>query len=173
MSRPLFRHAVKLALTVAVILATAVGVAHAKPWAKLVRETTGSDSTYAAFSARPMDSLSTDEAAWADVQRDWRWQRDQEKRSSSSITEAWRPRRVRPTDERFAELASRSFTALTAGDRDWLVTESSAQRADRVAADRAAAAAGSQVAGVLLVAVAAGALAAYLTVYAIFHGVGN
>jgi len=82
------------------------GVAHAKAWKKWAPGPLASDSTYAAFLARPSDSLTAAQLSWLAVQRDWRAQRDAEETSysSRSITESGRPHPVRPGDKRFAAL---------------------------------------------------------------------
>jgi hypothetical protein len=128
-------------LGAAVAVALLAGVAHAKPWAKWAPEPLASDSTYAALTARPADSLSASRLLWLAVQRDWRAQRYEEARPTPSdrhsITSS--PARsahmhiVRRTDARFAALASRPYAALADSELAWLVTENAAQIAKREA----------------------------------------
>jgi hypothetical protein len=106
--------------------------AHAKPWAKLAPAPLASDSAYAALSGRPADSLSTDELSWVGVQHDWRAARQAETEPAGrSISNPDGAHRERPTDGRFAALASRPFASLTTSERSWLVLENAAQRTER------------------------------------------
>jgi hypothetical protein len=124
--------AIRVATGMLVGLVLVAGAAQAKPWAKLAPAPLASDSAYAALSARPADSLGTDELSWVEVQRDWRAARKLETEPAGrSISEPEGTHRARPTDGRFAALASRPFASLTASERSWLVMENAAQRVER------------------------------------------
>ncbi len=121
-------------------LVSLAGVAGAKPWDKLAPAPLGSDSSYAALSARPADSLSASQLTWLWVQRDWRAQRELETRPLEARTISsvgiyagapGAPHPPRRADARFARLASLPYEALTDGERAWLVEENAAQRAAR------------------------------------------
>ncbi len=142
--------------------------ASATPWRVMAPDPLASDSSYAALSARPADSLSAGELSWLLVQRDWRKQRSDEQRGGGSgITDASIAHRPRGTDRQFAQLASLPFHALSGSDLTWLVAESQAQRSS----GPTTAETGSNVVGVVLVAAVVGVLAAYLTVGSIFNGI--
>ena len=151
----------KVALGTAVTMALLTGMAHAKPWAEWAPDPLASDSAYAALSALPPDLLSAGELSWLAVQRDWRTQRTEEKRSAGSITQSWHPHRVRLADERFAALASRHYAALADTELAWLVAENRAQHWDRgpTHIERRSGA------GTIFLAAIAGGLAGYLAFY--------
>jgi hypothetical protein len=141
-----------------IALVLPAGVAHAKPWKKWAPDPLDSDSSYAAFLARPSDSLTAAQLSWLAVQRDWRAQREAESGSPSpaSITDSghWHPHPARRTDARFAALASRPYEALADSERAWLVSENTAQQVARSSQGRS-----SGGAGLLLVGLLIGALA--------------
>ena len=101
-----------------VALSLIAGAAQAKPWAKWAPSPLASDSAYAALSARPADSLSTDELGWVEVQRDWRAARKLETEPDSrSLSSPAGTHSERPNDGRFAALASRPYASLTTSER--------------------------------------------------------
>lgn len=162
-----------IVLVAGITLMTVASAADAKPWRKWAPAPLASDSSYAALVTRPAAELSPAEASWLALQRDWRAQRDAEDRGSYGISEPWRPRHERPTDKRFASLAARHYAALADSERAWLVAENAAQQADRAAAEKGSASTGSKTVTYVLIALAAGALAAYFTTYAIIRGLGS
>ena len=151
------------ALGVAIAVVLLAGVAQAKPWAEWAPSPLASDSSYAAFSALPEDSLDTDEFSWFTVQRDWRAQRSKEARdkvpqSGTTITEVVSTHRKRSTDKRFALLASRPYASLTDSERAWLLVENAAHNAD------AGSSTTGQIVGAVLIAGIAGAALAILAI---------
>jgi hypothetical protein len=114
----------------ALLLAGVVGTAEARPWAQWARAPLGSDSSFAALSEMPDDSLDGPQAVWLDVQRDWRAQRDFEAgRSRPGITLMNdRFHVTRPADERFAKLASLPFAQLSDNELMWLASENKEQQ---------------------------------------------
>lgn len=105
---------------------------HAKAWVKWAPAPLASDSAYVALAARPPDSLSTPEYAWVEVQREWRSQRlGEQDGPTHGITASGLEHMSRPSDGRFAKLASQPYAALSESERAWLVTENAAQRAAR------------------------------------------
>lgn len=143
------------------------GVVDAKPWRMWAPGSLASDSTYAAFLARPSDSLTAAQLTWLAVQRNWRAQRDAETESSSpmSITETGHPHVTRRTDARFAALVSQPYEALTDTDRAWLVAENTAQQVALASQGRSGGVMGGMILGALV-----GALAGMSAIaYAIFH----
>ena len=152
--------------TLALVLVS--GVAQAKPWARWAPNPLASDSSFAAFSARPADSLNAGERAWLEVQHDWREQRSLEAQTPGSITSTWRTHPSRRTDTRFAALASRPYTGLSDSERAWLIGENAAQRAAREATLDAGA---SHVLGTVVLASILGAVAGYFIIaYGVTHG---
>jgi hypothetical protein len=160
----------RAALGVCAAVALLAGVVQAKSWKKLAPSPLASDSTYAAFLARPSDSLTAAQLSWLAVQRDWRAQREAEgakEPSSLSITDSRHgyTHHARPTDARFAALASQAYAALPDTDRAWLVAENAAQRVDRESPDKS-----SAMVGIAILAAIAGAVAAtVLIVNALNH----
>ncbi len=121
---------VGVTLGVALAQALLAPPSHAKSWAKWAPSPLGSDSSYAALAARPADSLDTRAFAWMQVQRDWRAQRDAEagRGGGSSLTGFDRvAHRSRPSDGRFAALASKPYVELSDVEVSWLVAENAAQ----------------------------------------------
>jgi hypothetical protein len=143
-------------------------LADAKQWRKWAPGPLPSDSTYAAFLARPSDSLTAAQLTWLAVQRDWRLERDLELDSPSalSITDTGRPLHVaRRTDARFAALVSRPYAALSDAERAWLVTENTAQQVSRQSQSTA-----SSAGGIAALALIVGLLAgASILAYGISH----
>lgn len=156
----------------ALTLASIAGVAQAKPWttwATLAPGPLASDSSYAAFSALPEDSLSTGEFSWLGVQRDWRRQRRSEARGeapglASTVTGVGNPHRDRASDKRFAKLASRPYAALSESDRAWLIVENAAHN------EASGISTGGKVVGAVLI---AGILGAALAVAAVGYALGH
>lgn len=154
----------------ALTLASIAGVAQAKPWttwATLAPDPLASDSSYAALSALPEDSLSTSEFSWLAMQRDWRRQRRDETRfdtpqAASTVTEAGIRHLERPTDKRFAKLAAQPYGALNESERSWLVVENAVHNAD------AGTSTGERVVGGILIAGLLGAVLAVVTIGYVF-----
>ncbi len=129
--RPWIDDVMRVALGVVVGLGLCAGVAHARAWAKWAPEPLASDSAYAALGARVADSLDVGQLGWVEVQRDWRRQRREESQPFVGGITGGREHHGRPDDGRFAALAARPYTALSASERAWLVIESSEQRQQR------------------------------------------
>jgi len=122
-----------------VLLSLLTGAAHAKSWLKLAPPPLASDSSFAALSAMPADSLDASVREWLVVQRNWRAQRAwDDAPAPTGISEFPGPAGTAPvlrirhlsrhSDARFAELASRPYAALADSDRAWLSRESERQR---------------------------------------------
>ncbi|HTR96690.1 MAG TPA: hypothetical protein VMH61_02215 [Candidatus Acidoferrales bacterium] len=132
-------------------------VALGKPWANWAPAPLASDSSYAALAARPRDSLDVGQLEWVQVQEQWRAARAKEAGESSRVFGGLQyPHQARPTDRRFAELASRPYAELSERELSWLVLESANQRQG--------ANGGATVAlGVIAVAALAGTIALWVT----------
>jgi hypothetical protein len=131
--RPLWKPAPGRILPVAlVLLVSLAGSALAKPWTTLAPSPLASDSSYAALSALPADSLDTNQFGWVAMQRDWRAQRlSEEVGSFRGIASTGFAHIARAGDARFAKLASKPYAEVTDGERTWLIVENAAQRSDR------------------------------------------
>lgn len=150
------------AICTTALVALLAGNAHAKPWSKWAPSPLASDSSYAALSARPADSLGIDEFAWVEVQRDWRAQRNAEisGASRSSLTNYGRPHHVRSSDGRFAVLLSQPYEALTAPELAWLIAENGARQRGE---------SGPGLGGILLVIGIAGVVATIAAILTLQH----
>jgi hypothetical protein len=132
-SRPLWKPSPGRILPVAlVLLVSLAGSALARPWTTLAPSPLASDSSYAALSALPADSLDTNQFGWVAMQKDWRRQRAAEDVGPNRGIASEGPEHApRAGDARFAKLASKPYAELTDSERTWLIVENAAQRSDR------------------------------------------